>query len=313
MFKFSRSVAALLISLTAFCGWKFHSVLGLDGLLGLDNSPPAASDDSLIRVASFNIQVFGQSKLAKPDVMSVLAAVVRRFDVVAIQEIRSKEPVLPQFVEEINSAGRHYKFVIGPRLGRSISKEQYAYIYDATRVELLPDSVYTVNDPKDMLHREPLIARFRIRGPPADEAMTFTLINIHTDPDLVKKEINVLDNVWEAVLRDGSGEDDVIMLGDFNASEAQLGELNRVPNLKWAIAGKPTNTRRTKTYDNILFDGRRTAEFAGRSGVLDLMQEFGMTRQKALRVSDHFPVWAEFQPIESRRQRIAGSGNEARD
>ena len=37
-----------------------------------------------VSIASFNIQVFGSSKMKKPRVMDVLVRVVRRFDVVAI-------------------------------------------------------------------------------------------------------------------------------------------------------------------------------------------------------------------------------------
>jgi deoxyribonuclease-1-like protein len=51
-------------------------------------------------------------------------------------------------------------------------------------------------------------------------------------------------------------------------------------------------------YDNIVFDQRATVECTGRSGVLDLMAEFGLTEQQALEVSDHCPVWAEFNVYE---------------
>ena len=44
-----------------------------------------------IKVASFNIQVFGQSKINKPDVMDILSRIIKKYDVVAIQEVRSKE------------------------------------------------------------------------------------------------------------------------------------------------------------------------------------------------------------------------------
>ena len=60
-----------------------------------------------------------------------------------------------------------------------------------------------------------------------------------------------------------------------------------------------TNTRRTKSYDNILLDARNTTEYTGRSGVFDLMAEFGLTTEQALEVSDHMPVWAEFSVFES--------------
>ena len=98
-----------------------------------------------LRIASFNIQVFGAAKLAKPAVMNVLADVVRQFDVVAIQEVRAKtDDILPRFVDLINSTGRHYDFVIGPRLGRSNSKEQYAFIFDTASVEVDRSALYTV-------------------------------------------------------------------------------------------------------------------------------------------------------------------------
>ena len=54
--------------------------------------------------------------------MEKLAIIVRQFDVVAIQEIRTKDNGhLPRFVDLINATGRHYDYVIGPRLGRTVS------------------------------------------------------------------------------------------------------------------------------------------------------------------------------------------------
>ncbi len=87
--------------------------------------------------------------------------------------------------------------------------------------------------------------------------------------------------------------------GDLNADEGHLGELGRLPNIAHAIAGVKTNTRRTKSYDNIVLDARNTTEYTGHSGVFDLMAEFDITTEQALDVSDHMPVWAEFSVFES--------------
>ena len=115
-----------------------------------------------ITLATWNLQVFGQGKLRKPQAMSVIVDVIRRFDVVAIQEVRSQDQsVLTTLENLINEDGSQYELVIGPRIGRSSSKEQYVYIYDTTRIELIPGSVFTVGDPRDRLHREPLVAGFR--------------------------------------------------------------------------------------------------------------------------------------------------------
>jgi endonuclease/exonuclease/phosphatase family metal-dependent hydrolase len=258
-------------------------------------SPPPVADGETIKIASFNLCVFGTSKLGKPQAMDVLVDVVRRFDVVAIQEIRAQDQtVVPQFIEQINADGSRYDFVIGPRLGRTMSKEQYAFLFDATRIELVPNSAYTVPDPGDLMHRPPMVARFRVHSSSSEPAFSFTLINMHTDPDETDVELNALDDVYLAVQRNPSGEDDVILLGDLNVDEHHLGELGQVPNITWVVSGQNTNTRRSKSYDNIVFDRYRTAEYTGAWGVLDFRSEYQLTLDEALDVSDHFPVWAEF-------------------
>ena len=265
-----------------------------------DDLPPAVeSAGGTIRIASFNIQVFGDSKASKPHVMNLLAEVVRRFDVVAIQEIRSKnQQLLPSFVELVNATGRHYDYVIGRREGRTVSKEQYAFVFDTASIEIDRGATYSVEDPSDLLHRPPLVSAFRARGPPTDQAFTFSLINIHTDPDETTQELNALDDVFRAVLGDGRGEDDVILLGDLNVDDENLGQLGEVSGVAWMISGVATNTRGTKLYDNIVYRPQSTTEFTGRAGVFDLMREFNLTMQQALQVSDHLPIWAEFSAYE---------------
>jgi len=271
-----------------------------DGHPGTATPPVSVAGGDTIKIASFNIQVFGTSKLGKPQVMDILAEVIRQFDVVAIQEVRAADQtVVPQFVELINARGARYDHVIGPRLGRTSSKEQYAVIFDTARIEVDRGSVYTTADPQDLLHREPLAARFRVRGPPPEQAFTFTLVNIHTDPDETDTELDALGDAFVSVQRDGSGEDDVILLGDLNVDEYHLGRLGQLPDVAPAISGVPTNTRGNRAYDNIVFNRRTTTEYAGRSGVLDLIGAFRLTEEAALKVSDHFPVWAEFSVLES--------------
>ncbi len=263
-------------------------------------APSAATTGDTIRIATFNIQVFGTSKSKKPQVMDTLAKIVRRFDLVAIQEIRSTDQtVIPRFVDLINAQGGAYRHVIGPRLGRTSSKEQYVYIFDSRKIAVDRRSLYTAPDPDDYLHREPFVARFSTICPQGRQPFTFNLVNIHTDPDETDTELNALDNVFVAVQNNASREDDVILLGDLNVDDRHLGELGRLPSIAWVVSGQKTNTRLTKSYDNILFDRRTTGEFTGRWGILNMMTEFGLSRSEALRVSDHMPVWAEFSAYEA--------------
>ncbi|MEO2009682.1 MAG: endonuclease/exonuclease/phosphatase family protein [Pirellulaceae bacterium] len=266
----------------------------------VSNDVTNTSDDEIIRIGTFNIQVFGQSKLAKHDAMDALAEIARRFDVLAIQEIRSKnQDVMPRFLKLINAKGNaHYDFIIGPRLGRTVSKEQYAYVFNTDRVVVDERFVYSVDDPDDLLHRSPLVARFQAVGPANGLAFTFTLINIHTDPDEADLEVNVLDDVVNAVRQDGSGEDDVILLGDLNADSKHLGHLAGLPEIMWVVSGEPTNVALSASYDNILFHRRDTLEFTGVGGVYNFPKEFSLSRSSADEISDHLPVWAEFSIYE---------------
>ncbi len=249
-----------------------------------------------ILIASFNIQVFGKSKLAKTDVMSVIVQVIRQFDIVAIQEIRAKEDnILPALMAMLNAEGSRYNFLIGPRLGRSVSTEQYAFIFDTNRIEYDPSSVGTMGDPGDLLHREPFVARFRPRTNFPDRAFSFWLVDTHTDPDDVPNEVAALANAFQVMQGALPDEDDVILLGDLNANEFELGPLGRIPGIRWVVGGNTmTNTRKNKAYDNIIFHAPSTTEFSGRWGVLDLQSAFQLSEEDALKVSDHFPVWAEF-------------------
>jgi deoxyribonuclease-1-like protein len=145
------------------------------------------------------------------------------------------------------------------------------------------------------------VATFHVRG---ENAFTFTLVNIHTDPDEVDEEVDALADVFVAV-QAASADDDVILLGDLNADERHFGKLAELP-VTAAISGVPTNTRKTKSYDNIIFDRRATSEYTGQFGVLDLMAEFALTQDEALVVSDHMPVWAVFSAVETRQVETMG-------
>jgi hypothetical protein len=56
----------------------------------VDDSDSDTTNTNTIKIASFNIQVFGKSKRSKKEVMAVLTKTVTNFDITAIQELRDK-------------------------------------------------------------------------------------------------------------------------------------------------------------------------------------------------------------------------------
>jgi len=273
------------------------------------NQPPQnGAQASTVKIASFNIQVFGESKLRKPEAIRTIVELIRRFDVVAIQELRAvADDLMPRFIAELNATGRRYDFLVGPRLGRTSSKEQYVYVFDTATIECDRSSMYTVQNPGDKMHRAPLVASFRTRNAPPQQAFTFTLVNIHTDPDEVPQELAALADVIRAVRNDGRGEDDVLLLGDLNADERQLANLAQSTGCSLVVSGVPTNTRGSKTYDNILYARGATTEFTQQWGVVDFAREYQLNDTQALEVSDHRPIWAEFSVYEGGQQNMVRS------
>jgi endonuclease/exonuclease/phosphatase family metal-dependent hydrolase len=276
-----------------------------------------------IRIATFNIQIFGKNKSSDANVMSVLARIVSQFDVVAIQEVRGGDATpIRALIELIRASGGQFAATVSEPIGRTSQAESYAFVWDESRIQLVQQSAYVVQDPADRMHREPMVASFESRVGVADgrKPFRFTLINAHTSPSevaasAIENEMNVLDDVFVRVRQydyESTGEEDCIMLGDLNVDTDGLRELGRIPGVETIAGDVKTNTRRSKTYDHILIDRRMTREYTGRFGVLDLQSDLGLTEQQAILVSDHQPLWAEFSahelptfdPVAAREQTI---------
>jgi endonuclease/exonuclease/phosphatase family metal-dependent hydrolase len=299
--QFVALAAAVLV------GWMFVQSGAFKGINWLGNANQAAVGDS-IRIGSFNIQQFGDNKVRQPQIVELLARVGRQFDILAIQEIESKQyDILPFFIAALNADGSQYDYVIGPRVGRGTHKEQFAFIFDTRSIEVDRNALYTIDDQNDLLEREPFVGWFRVRGPKQEEAFTFSLINVHSDPDLAVDEANALAYVYRAVRDDSRHEDDVIMVGDFNVNYRNMATLGQLPGLVAVINGPATMVRGDSANDNILCITPATSEFTGRGGVFDFMRDWNLTVEQALMVSDHLPVWAEFSVFEGGKPgQIAG-------
>ena len=162
---------------------------------------PIQKPADAIRIASYNIQVFGTSKLAKTWVVDILAKVVRHFDIVAIQEVRAQGRPDPAELRGGDQRGRQpLRFRDRPALG---THRQHR----AVRVRVRHES----HRGRSLVGRQPCRIRptccianrwwrgfARASTAPA-QPFSFWLVNIHTDPDEVKSEINVLAGVFQVM------------------------------------------------------------------------------------------------------------------
>ena len=253
-----------------------------------------------VKIAAFNIQVFGEAKSQKGDVMTVLAKIVREFDVVLIQEIRDASgQTIPNFVERINQIeGPNYSFIISERLGRSTSKEAYAYVYNTEMVALIQGSDYVYSDFNDVFEREPYIASFKIGN------FDFVLVGIHTKPDNAYNEIGNLTLVVSSIQTAKPNEKDIIVMGDFNADgtyfdEDDASNLFKASEYKWLMRNDmDTMVKTNYTYDRIVvLDATFNHEYNSNTAqVFYFDQVYGLNNQTFVsEVSDHYPVFAQYK------------------
>jgi len=254
-----------------------------------------------IRIATFSLGRLDDRKLNNRQVGEVLTGVISQFDVVAVQDIRSANlGVLRRLVEQINATGKQYTFAVCPTVQIEPVDGYSAFLFNQATIEIDGTEGFTarsVEDPAGRFHREPLVALFRTKGPDPLEAFTFRLINVHIDPERARVELDLLDDVYQAVCKNWPEEDDVIMLGDFGVA-GDRGRLNELPDVAASLTIEATSHLTFRPIDHILYDRRATIEFTGQSGVLDLMRDFKLTIQQAEAISAHLPVWAEFSPYE---------------
>ena len=79
---------------------------------------PALRAPANLRIASWALDGFGPTKLANPVARQNLARVVRRFDIVALQQIASIErDLVARLVDAINQGENRYDYVLGKSTG----------------------------------------------------------------------------------------------------------------------------------------------------------------------------------------------------
>jgi len=228
----------------------------------ITSSESVAAPAGKIRIATFQLGRFSTAKAAKPHVMEAFTKIIRQFDLVAVQDIRGPEQDLLAMLSD-------------------------------DRIETDRYQLYSVEDPQDLLSYEPLVGWFRARGIDPKEAFTFTCVNVAIHPSRVENEIGLLPELFRTIRRDGRQEDDLIIAGDFEASDSRL-EFLKSEGIVATLQGIPTTVRGTAMLDQILHPRSATDESIGRAGVFDFLREFNLSIEEALEISDHLPVWADY-------------------
>jgi hypothetical protein len=255
---------------------------------------------SALDISAFNIQVFGVSKMGKPHVVEKLVQIINRYDLVLIQEIRDATfTAIYELLDECNAATSDtWAMELSDRLGRTSSKEQYAYFYRASKYSVV--DTYQVPEDRagaDRFERPPFVVRFRAAGTSVGE---FGYMGIHVKPDDAVREIDYLADVYDDMVSRW-GLTDIIIGGDLNAgcSYVRPGDWDSIrlrtqSRFRWVIGDDADTTIATSQcpYDRFVLAGSRLQNAYQSNSAIPFRfdVEYGMTQAEAGEVSDHVPV-----------------------
>ncbi|XP_041810709.1 deoxyribonuclease gamma-like isoform X1 [Chelmon rostratus] len=263
-----------------------------------------------MKIASFNIQKFGKSKVSDPDVLNILIKIVSRYDIILILEVVdvSGESV-ETFLTNLNKCNRthHYTLKISTRLGRTRYKEQFMFLYRDDMVDLVGS--YQFDDLEteggDVFARDPYILRFRCLNTVLKDLV---MIPVHTKPEDSEKELDELYDVFQHV-KEKWRTDNVMILGDFNADGLYVSRkemkdirIRSDTNFHWLIGDDVDTTasnRNDHTYDRIVVygDDMLQAVVPNSAKPFNFQKEYRLSEEKALKVSDHYPVEVELKSM----------------
>jgi len=253
-----------------------------------------------LRVGAFNVQVFGEKKSQDVNVMDLIATIVRRYDVIVIQEVRessSATPVIDTLMSYVNKKSSAYDYRFSSPLGDSNQKERYVFLFRKNTVKFRGS--FQFPDTEQRFSRPPFVVQFLSNM--AGVNIEFALVPLHSKPSEAVKEIDALVDVVSAVNALSDWTDNILLLGDFNAGcryVTSSGWKNirlrtQTTKYHWLIHDDAvTNLSDTPCpYDRIVATtvmNRRVVD--GSAQIYNFKEALGLSQDEAKEVSDHFPV-----------------------
>ena len=273
---------------------------------GLFAIPFRQLDVNLI-IATWNIQNLSEKKSWRA--LKYMADIIERFDIVAIQEIKSDLRGVSKLLEIL--PGR-YRMLVSDVTGNT---ERFAFIYDARTVEatgLVSELGFNLDTSTHLgfqLHRMPYMASFKAGR------FDFTIVSVHifdSSSFFKEKEIDALaDAIKKLPRRERSKvvDRDIFVLGDFNIKKAGDKFFNALAKYKFVMPSNmdalKTNYLQTGTYDKIAWVKRKDFIYEDRCNIVkynDVLFQDLPAKDRKKQISDHLPLRAEFKINELTQQ-----------
>ncbi len=301
-----------------------------------DGSPPERTSDSTLVLATWNLREFGKSKYGyrSEEPYYYIAEIISRFDVVAIQEVRS----LYSLQQLANLLGPSWDYLVTDvTLGTSGNSERLAYLYDSRKIRfsgLAAEVVLPKSGDEGVIQfaRSPYIAGFRAGWAQVNLCTVHIYYGAETpdDPRRVKEIRDLAQLLKKNVSQFRSGRaaldeqadiarnENLLLLGDFNIFNREDVTMKGLTDAGFVVPPgldviPGSNVAKNKHYDQIAYLEKTTGMYpTGRAGVFDFFtqvyrdqdeadyrSEMGATAKykdwRTFQMSDHLPMWCEFR------------------
>jgi endonuclease/exonuclease/phosphatase family metal-dependent hydrolase len=306
---FAIMAAALFLSYNQDCNCSYT------GYFCAPSNPPPVniSESDTIKIATWNVQNWGEKKAENSTVMEAIADNLKGYDIIAIQEISNfyekSDPSCPKIANicpgnskcsAIRNAlqdylndqrGLNYSFVFSDQ----VRDERYLYIYNPQKLTLLSSELVSDSEEEygpvcdlnktqtGKMVRQPFKAVFQAGN------FTFTLLNAHTSPSKNVAELNGLEYFYRQ--EESNGAKNIIVLGDLNADCDYLAPFDNIAfrnsQYIWGIPDGTDTTisKKSCTYDRLIFKNDVNLHYTG---------SYNVSRLTTSAESDHYLVWAVF-------------------
>lgn len=262
-----------------------------------------------LKLCSWNVQHLGKTK--SENEIRFMANTIQCFDIVALQEVVAGyggTKAVSRLADELNRNGSKWDYIVSdPTTSSPYLTERYAFLWKTTKVKDVRNA-WLEEKYEAYIDREPFLIDFIYKG------KNFTLVNFHAIPKKKQPEREIKYFKFFPI---EYKERNLIFLGDFNTPESHtvFNPLKKM-GYKPALVGQRTtmkmqcipSTCLASEFDNIFYHAQKL-NFID-SGVKLIYESFP-DMVAVRRISDHLPVWMEFDLTESatKKEQIVTSNN----
>ena len=247
---------------------------------------------SQTKIVSWNLQNFGKSKSDAE--IAYIAAVLKDFDIVAIQEVvagNGGAQAVARLSDELNRSGAKWDYVVSdPTTSSAYKTERYAFLWKTKNIKKIGDSwleqKYTLE-----IDREPFFCTFE------HFRKRFALVNFHA---ITKNKQPETEIKYFKFFPAQYSDLNLVFMGDFNCPQShtvffplrKMGFESILKNQKTSLKQNCIESNcLASEFDNMFFDAKKVnVECAT---IIPFYEDFDDLKI-AKKISDHVPISATF-------------------